>query len=354
MYVFQILGNSSLSSRGLDGIEPTTWALIVHRSDQITTLAHEIHFHAHLACDTGSLDCELIVHGDTAWKPDTMFKFYLLRRVHLDYVDKPKNLLMWHLACKVSYTRICGSKMAVIGSRDMWKRLGDGCDWCASMRGTTSWSMLCHHAASCSRPFRCAPACLTAAHLCSHHLLYMLFLAELVTWWPFVAIWHDGHRCASTTLSQSRVVAANSRQERQCIWWGAECARHTSSAHCDTTKYNVNIYTCHTHEYKTPKKVGGEEPWCSWWLVTSSYGSSKESCALENPARVQIGTAPSSASSKMKGVVWCQYGKIFFFAAPLKDIWVWKSNGVRQRGSTTHQVRAREWIVKHCHSEAVS
>jgi len=44
--------------------------------------------------------------------------------------------------------------------------------------------------------------------LCSHHLFYMLFSAESVTW-CIVATWHDGRCCAGVTLSRSRVVAAN-------------------------------------------------------------------------------------------------------------------------------------------------
>jgi len=141
--------------------------------------------------------------------------------------------------------------------------------------------------------------------------------------------------CKCDSLHGFRVVAANGRQEKSGRsapdLRGAECTRLTSSAYSDTTKHNINIYTCkHVWVWKAPKNVGGKEPWCYWWLVASPYGFSrerereimwfigkpkgrsimisngfsKESCVLKPPARVQIVTAPSRASSKARGARW--------------------------------------------------
>jgi len=61
----------------------------------------------------------------------------------------------------------------------------------------------------------------------------------------------------------------------------------------------------HTNENKNPKKkVGVEEVLLYWWLITSPYGSSEKKCALENLARVQIGTVPQRTSSKTKSARW--------------------------------------------------
>jgi len=61
----------------------------------------------------------------------------------------------------------------------------------------------------------------------------------------------------------------------------------------------------HTNENKNPKKkVGVEEVLLYWWLITSPYGSSEKKCALENLARVQIGTVPQRTSSKTKSAQW--------------------------------------------------
>jgi len=52
-----------------------------------------------------------------------------------------------------------------------------------------------------------------------------------------------------------------------------------------------------------------------------------KSCALENSARVQNGTAPPRVSSKTRGAA--NMDRHFGFALPLRDIQGWKSNGSR-------------------------
>jgi len=94
----------------------------------------------------------------------------------------------------------------------------------------------------------------------------------------------------------------------------------------------------YTYEYERP--------------VTSPYGSSTKSYALENSARVPNGTAPPRVSSKTRGAA--NMDRQLCFAAPLRDTQGWKSSGARRRGFATRLVTAKGWITNHCHSDAVS